>query len=58
MLTQFLELTSMQQKPVLELPLGSPDTVILLSSKPPFSPAPITVNQVVRLLEHVHYALN
>ncbi|KAI8545130.1 hypothetical protein RHMOL_Rhmol07G0018700 [Rhododendron molle] len=58
MLAQFLELTSMQQKPALELPLGSPDTVILLSSKSPFSPAPITVNQLVRLLEQVHYALN
>ncbi|XP_058204803.1 uncharacterized protein LOC131318827 isoform X2 [Rhododendron vialii] len=57
MLAQFLELTSMQQEAVLELPLGSPDTV-MLSSKPPSSPAPITVNQVVRLLERVHYALN
>jgi len=57
MLAQFLELTSMQQEAVLALPLGSLDTV-MLSSKPPSSTAPITVNQVVRLLERVHYALN
>ncbi|GFY99854.1 cleavage and polyadenylation specificity factor (CPSF) A subunit protein [Actinidia rufa] len=56
MLAQFLELTSMQQEAVVALPLGSPDTV-MFSSKPS-SPAPITVNQVVRLLERVHYALN
>uniref|UniRef100_A0A5B7BX94 Putative pre-mRNA-splicing factor prp12 isoform X4 n=1 Tax=Davidia involucrata TaxID=16924 RepID=A0A5B7BX94_DAVIN len=56
MLAQFLELTSMQQEAVLGLPLGSPDTV-MLSSKPS-SPPPITVHQVVRLLERVHYALN
>lgn len=55
MLAQFLELTSMQQEAVLALPLGSPNTV-MLSGKP--SPPPITVNQVVRLLEQVHYALN
>ncbi|KAH7853889.1 hypothetical protein Vadar_007697 [Vaccinium darrowii] len=57
MLAQFLELTSMQQEAVLALPLGSLDTV-MLSSKQPSSTAPITVNQVVRLLERVHYALN
>ncbi|PSS13770.1 DNA damage-binding protein [Actinidia chinensis var. chinensis] len=56
MLAQFLELTSMQQEAVVALPLGSPDTV-MFSSKPS-SPTPITVNQVVRLLERVHYALN
>ncbi|KAG5563230.1 hypothetical protein RHGRI_005850 [Rhododendron griersonianum] len=56
MLAQFLELTSMQQQAVPESQLGSPDTV-MLSSKPPSSTArPIIVNQVVRLLERVHYA--
>ncbi|KAA8518334.1 hypothetical protein F0562_015783 [Nyssa sinensis] len=55
MLAQFLELTSLQQEAILGLPLGSPDTV-MLSSKP--SSPPITVNQVVRLLERVHYVLN
>ncbi|KAL8147181.1 hypothetical protein AgCh_004777 [Apium graveolens] len=55
MLAQFLELTSMQQEAVLSLPLGSPKTVMLtLKSSPP----PITANQVVRILERVHYALN
>ncbi|RAL51771.1 hypothetical protein DM860_010489 [Cuscuta australis] len=56
MLGQFLELTNMQQEAVLALPLGSHNTIITLTSKPP--PAPITVPQVVRLLERVHYALN
>ncbi|KAM7505591.1 hypothetical protein LguiB_004495 [Lonicera macranthoides] len=56
MLAQFLELTSMQQEAVLALPLGSPTTVML--NMKPSSPSPITVNQVVRLLERVHYALN
>ncbi|XP_057486313.1 uncharacterized protein LOC130772478 isoform X5 [Actinidia eriantha] len=56
MLAQFLELTSMQQEAVVALPLGSPDTVMFSSKSS--SPAPITVNQVVRLLERVHYALN
>lgn len=45
----------MQQEAVLALPLGSHNT-IMLNSKP--LPAPITVSQVVRLLERVHYALN
>ncbi|GMP96872.1 hypothetical protein CsSME_00045326 [Camellia sinensis var. sinensis] len=56
MLAQFLELTNMQQEAVLALPLGSPDRVMFNSK--PSSPVPITVNQVVRLLERVHYALN
>ncbi|XP_042053736.1 probable splicing factor 3B subunit 3 [Salvia splendens] len=47
-LAQFLELTSMQQEGVLALPAN-------LSQKPP---TPVMVNQVVRLLERVHYALN
>ncbi|KAL2501533.1 Cleavage and polyadenylation specificity factor (CPSF) A subunit protein [Forsythia ovata] len=54
MLAQFLELTSVQQEAVLALPLSSPNTV-MLSSKPSL---PNNVNQVVRLLERVHYALN
>lgn len=56
MLAQFLELTNMQQEAVLALPLGSPDRVMFNSK--PSSPVSITVNQVVRLLERVHYALN
>lgn len=56
MLAQFLELTSIQQELVLSLPMASPNTV-LLSSKPS-TPPPVTVNQVVRLLERVHNALN
>ncbi|XP_052176753.1 uncharacterized protein LOC127791056 isoform X2 [Diospyros lotus] len=56
MLGQFLELTSMQQEAVLALPLGSPDTIVLSSKHS--SSTPVTVNQVVRLLERVHYALN
>ncbi|KAF8398576.1 hypothetical protein HHK36_017507 [Tetracentron sinense] len=46
MLAQFLDLTSMQQEAVLSLSSGSP------------SHSPIPLNQVVRLLERVHYALN
>ncbi|XAR68639.1 hypothetical protein NMG60_11003833 [Bertholletia excelsa] len=56
MLAQFLELTSMQQEAVLAFPLGSPDMVRL--SQKPLCSAAITVNEVVRLLERVHYALN
>ncbi|GAV86134.1 CPSF_A domain-containing protein/MMS1_N domain-containing protein, partial [Cephalotus follicularis] len=52
MLAQFLELTSMQQEAVLTLPLGTPEK---LSSK--LTP-PIPANQVVQLLERIHYALN
>lgn len=55
MLAQFLELTSMQQEAVLALPLGAQNTIMFNSKQ---SPAPITVNQVVRLLERIHYALN
>ena len=55
MLTQFLELTSMQQEAVLSLPLGSKDAV---SSSLKLSSSPIPANQVVQLLERVHYALN
>lgn len=47
MLMQFLELTSKQQEAVLSLALG---TSSLKSSKP------ITMNEVVQLLERVHYA--
>ncbi|KAG8371805.1 hypothetical protein BUALT_Bualt12G0001400 [Buddleja alternifolia] len=54
MLAQFLELTNMQQDAILASPHGSPNT-ITLSSKPSM---PVMVNQVVRLLERVHYALN
>ncbi|CAI9782727.1 unnamed protein product [Fraxinus pennsylvanica] len=53
-LAQFLELTSMQQEAVLALPLISPNTVMLSSN----ASRPINVNQVVRLLERVHYSLN
>lgn len=51
MLTQFLELTSMQQEAVLSFPLSSPDIETSRSK-------PLSVNQVVQLLEQVHYALN
>ncbi|KZV37906.1 pre-mRNA-splicing factor prp12-like, partial [Dorcoceras hygrometricum] len=53
-LSQFLELTSMQQEAVLELPLESPN-IVMLSLR---TSMPVTVNQVVRLLERVHYAVN
>ncbi|PPR98534.1 hypothetical protein GOBAR_AA22147 [Gossypium barbadense] len=55
MLSQFLELTSMQQEAVLSFPIISPVTQ-KLSPKPP--PSPIPVSKVVQLLERVHYALN
>lgn len=64
MLAQFLELTSIQQEAVLtspvdsvvsSSPIGSPDTPKLMSK---LCPPPIPVNQVVQLLERVHYALN
>ncbi|KAL2345350.1 hypothetical protein Fmac_006635 [Flemingia macrophylla] len=54
MLTQFLELTSMQQKMILasEAPdMVKPCLKQLLTSH-------VSVNQVVQLLERVHYALN
>ncbi|KAG9144936.1 hypothetical protein Leryth_023570 [Lithospermum erythrorhizon] len=54
LLSQFLELTNMQQEAVLSVPLGSQNTIMLIS-KPS---ARITVNQVVRLLERVHNSLN
>ncbi|KAL8463769.1 hypothetical protein ACS0TY_033641 [Phlomoides rotata] len=50
-LAQFLELTSMQQEAVLSLPPA------VNRSHKPYS-MPVMVNQVVRLLERVHYALN
>lgn len=55
MLSQFLDLTSMQQEAVLALPLSSTNKIMLSSKQ---IPTPITVNEVVRLLERVHYALN
>lgn len=55
MLSQFLELTSKQQEAILSLPLSFLDT----KSSSKLSPSsPIPVNQVVQLLERVHYALN
>ena len=56
MLAQFLELTSSQQEAVLSLPLGQLDTV--KTNLKPFSTLPISISQVVQLLERVHYALN
>lgn len=56
MLAQFLELTSSQQEAVLSLPLGPPDTI--KTNLKPFSTLPISISQVVQLLERVHYALN
>ncbi|KAL3534006.1 hypothetical protein ACH5RR_007527 [Cinchona calisaya] len=54
MLAQFMELTSMQQEAVLALPLSSPNKVMLSTEGSPL----ISVNQIVQLLERVHYALN
>ncbi|CAM8965598.1 unnamed protein product [Rhodiola kirilowii] len=54
LLTQFLELTSKQQEAVLDLPLGTPDKGI--TSLKTYKP--ISMNEVVQLLERVHYALN
>ncbi|XP_073151711.1 uncharacterized protein [Henckelia pumila] len=54
LLSQFLELTSMQQEAVLALPLASPNTVMFSLR----TCMPVMVNEVVRLLERVHYALN
>ncbi|KAL9362851.1 hypothetical protein Peur_045636 [Populus x canadensis] len=56
MLAQFLELTSSQQEAVLSLPLGPLDTI--KTNLKPFSTLPISISQVVQLLERVHYALN
>ncbi|XXG56366.1 hypothetical protein AAC387_Pa03g3791 [Persea americana] len=53
MLAQFLELTSIQQEAVLASPLPCTES---LTPEPPHSAIP--VDQVVRLLERVHYALN
>lgn len=53
MLAQFLELTSSEQEAVLSLPLVSPNTI-----KPKPSFLPLSVSQIVQLLERVHYALN
>ncbi|KAK7284728.1 hypothetical protein RJT34_19480 [Clitoria ternatea] len=54
MLTQFLELTSMQQQMILS---SEPPDKIKTSLKP-LLPPHVSVNQVVQLLERVHYALN
>ncbi|KAL5060463.1 hypothetical protein RYX36_032067 [Vicia faba] len=54
MLTQFLELTNMQQNSILSL--EPPDDMLKPSSKPLLSQ--FSVNQVIQLLERVHYALN
>ncbi|BAT86376.1 hypothetical protein LR48_Vigan03g291500 [Vigna angularis] len=53
-LTQFLELTSMQQKMI----LSSEPPDIAKPSLKPLLPPNVSVNQVVQLLERVHYALN
>ncbi|XP_020540869.1 splicing factor 3B subunit 3 isoform X2 [Jatropha curcas] len=54
-LAQFLELTSMQQEAILSLPIDQLDTIKTGLKSPQL---PIPVNQVVQLLERVHYALN
>lgn len=56
MLAQFLELTSLQQEAILEFSLGMSERES--SSSRSVLDATISVNQVVRLLERVHYALN
>ncbi|XP_028784864.1 splicing factor 3B subunit 3 isoform X3 [Neltuma alba] len=54
MLTQFLELTSMQQQAILS---SEPPDVIKRSLKP-LPSSHFQLNQVVQLLERVHYALS
>ncbi|KNA08275.1 hypothetical protein SOVF_164110 isoform B [Spinacia oleracea] len=54
MLAQFLELTSIQQEAVLGLPCATSE--VSSSSRSPHSP--ISVDQVVQLLERIHYVLN
>nr|CAD1818479.1 unnamed protein product [Ananas comosus var. bracteatus] len=54
MLVQFLELTSRQQEDVLAL-TGVPSSI---ASTLDLQHPPVSVNQVVRVLERVHYALN
>ncbi|XP_019444144.1 PREDICTED: DNA damage-binding protein 1 isoform X2 [Lupinus angustifolius] len=56
MLTQFLELTNIQQQMILSSSEPPPKTV--KPSSKPFLPPHISVSQVVQLLERVHYALN
>ncbi|KAJ8754519.1 hypothetical protein K2173_005680 [Erythroxylum novogranatense] len=55
LLAQFLELTSVQQEAILSLPLSSDKVKASPKSN---SSLPLPVNQVVQLLERVHYALN
>ncbi|KAL9274577.1 hypothetical protein AKJ16_DCAP27313 [Drosera capensis] len=54
LLSQFLELTSIQQEAVLALPCASSEAKSSFKSLH----AQISVSQVVQLLEHVHYALS
>lgn len=54
MLAQFLELTSIQQEAVLGLPCATSE----VSSSSRSLHLPVSVNQVVQLLERVHYVLN
>ncbi|KAL8142871.1 hypothetical protein V2J09_015903 [Rumex salicifolius] len=54
MLAQFLELTSIQQETVLALPCASAEMTSSFRSHH----VPVSVSQVVPLLERIHYALN
>ncbi|XP_054800938.1 pre-mRNA-splicing factor RSE1-like isoform X2 [Prosopis cineraria] len=54
MLTQFLELTRMQQQAI----LSSEPPDVIKSSLKPIPPSHFQLNQVVQLLERVHYALS
>ncbi|KAL2923938.1 Glycine cleavage system H protein [Bienertia sinuspersici] len=54
MLSQFLELTSIQQEAVLGLPCATAE----VSSSSRCLHSPVSVNQVVQLLERFHYVLN
>lgn len=54
MLTQFLELTNMQQNSILSL--EPPEDMVKPNLKPLLTQ--YSVNQVIQLLERVHYALN
>ncbi|KAJ6827600.1 splicing factor 3B subunit 3 [Iris pallida] len=58
MLAQFLELTRIQQEAVLAPPPGWLSSRALISASHHAPVPPVSVSEVVRVLERVHYALN
>lgn len=58
LLAQFLELTSMQQEDVLSSVSDIQSSRALMSDPCHASHPSISVSEVVRVLERVHYALN